>query len=138
MEWRQGPPLFPVFPEPVPLPVPEQFAGSIFDLVPDTAYQIELRANDPDRPAGEIRVLVGRTRPVPREDPFHPREVRVTSAEELRAALSGAKPGDVIVLADGLYAGRFMLAASGTARNPIVIRGESASGAILDGQNCAD
>jgi hypothetical protein len=134
--WRQGPPLFRVFPETVTMPVPEQFAGSVFDLVSGTRYQIELRASDPDRPADEIRSLVGRTRPVPREDPLLPREIVVTSAPALQSALAGAMPGDVIVLANGVYPGSFTLRASGTARNPIVIRGESTSGAVLDGQNC--
>jgi hypothetical protein len=78
--WRQGPPLFRVFPKTVTVPVPAQFAGSIFDLVPGTVYQIELHAVDPDLPADQIRFLVGRTRRVPRDNPLHPREIVVTSA----------------------------------------------------------
>lgn len=134
--WRQGPPLFRVFPETVTLPVPDQFAGSIFDLIPGTVYQIELRATDPDRRADQIRFLVGRTRRVPREDPLHAREIVVTSASAFQSALDAAMPGDVIVLANGLYHGNFTLRASGTAWKPIVIRGESTSGVVLDGENC--
>jgi hypothetical protein len=119
--WREGPPLFRVFPETVTLPVPEQLAGSIFDLAPDTAYEIELRVSDPDRGEGAHREhearfrLVGRTRPVPRERPRHAREVPVASADGLRSALGAAQPGDLILLADGVYPGSFVLSASGTA-----------------------
>ena len=62
--------------------------------------------------------------------------VAVTTAAELSTALAGAQPGDVITLADGVYAGSFTLNASGTAADPIVIRGERRDGAILDGQGC--
>jgi hypothetical protein len=135
-DWREGPPLFRVFPETVTQSVPEQFAGTIFDLAPDTAYEIELHAADPDGPVDELRFLSGRTRPVPRANPATPSPVTVTSAAALQSALASAGPGRVIVLVDGIYAGAFSLTASGTAANPIVIRGQSAAGAILDGQNC--
>jgi hypothetical protein len=42
----------------------------------------------------------------------------------------------VIVMSDGVYAGPFAFDRSGTAENPIVLRGQSAEGAIIDGQNC--
>jgi hypothetical protein len=61
----------------------------------------------------------------------------VGSVAALQAALASAQPGHVIVLASGVYAGAFFLGASGTADNPIVIRGQSAAGAILDGLDCA-
>jgi hypothetical protein len=135
-EWRDGPPLFRVLPETVTQPVPEQLAGTIFDLAPDTAYEIELHATDPDGPVDDFRFLTGRTRPVPRANPATPSPVTVTSAATLQSALSSASPGRVILLADGVYAGSFFLGASGTATNPIVIRGQNAAGAILDGQDC--
>jgi hypothetical protein len=135
--WREGPPLFRVFPETVTQTVPEQFAGSIFDLAPDTLYEIELHATDADGPVDQLRVVTGRTRPVPRQDPAIATTVSVNSAATFQSALSSAQPGHVIVLANGVYAGAFVLGASGTAANPIVIRGQSAAGAILDGQNCA-
>ena len=75
---REGPPLFRVFPETVTQPVPEQLAGTIFDLAPDTAYEIELHATDPDGPVAELRLLSGRTRPVPRANPATPSPVTVT------------------------------------------------------------
>jgi hypothetical protein len=50
--------------------------------------------------------------------------------------MATALPGDVITLANGIYAGRFGTGASGTAANPIVIRGASRDGVILDGGGC--
>src|SRR5262245_17407387 len=47
--WRDAMPLTHVHAEAVTgLGVPPQFAGSIFDLMPDTTYDIELHAVDPD------------------------------------------------------------------------------------------
>src|SRR5690242_6522017 len=48
-DWRDAMPLFRVHPESVVgRTVPEQFAGSIFDLSPGTTYDVELHATDPD------------------------------------------------------------------------------------------
>jgi MYXO-CTERM domain-containing protein len=60
----------------------------------------------------------------------------VTDAASLAKALDAAKPGDVITLANGTYSGTFSFGASGTAENPIVIRGQSEDGVILDGGGC--
>jgi hypothetical protein len=86
--------------------VEPQFSGSIFDLRPATSYEIKLRLTDPDE------------------------EVDQTFA------LTAAKAGDVIALADGVYDGTFVLRAAGTAENPIVVRGASQEGTILDAGNC--
>lgn len=136
MAWKEGLPLFRVRPETVPKrTVPEQFAGSVFDLSPGTTYEIELRALDADGPVDETIVLEATTRSVP-EGPATPRSVPVASAVELAAALAAATAGDVIEIADGLYVGPFDLAASGTADDPIVIRGQSRDGTVLDGGGC--
>jgi hypothetical protein len=67
-----------------------------------------------------------------------PHPVAVSSTSGLIAALKAAKPGDVITIADGIYSGCFVLNVAGTADNPIVIRGASETGTILDGggQKC--
>ncbi len=135
--WRSALPLYRVRPETVPpgwTPQP-QFAGSVFDLSPSTPYEIELHAIDPDGAVDQTITIMGRTRAVP-TDPKTPRAVNVTDATTLRAALTAAMPGDVITLAPGAYAGTFSFSASGTADNPIVVRGQSASTVILDGGNC--
>jgi hypothetical protein len=134
--YRDAPPLFRVLPETVSgRSVPEQLAGTIFDVAPGTTYDIELVATDPDG-GGETRTLTASTRPWPR-DPAAPRVVPVDSALALRAALQAAQPGDVIEIADGTYTGSFSINASGTETAAIVIRGASQGGTILDGQDCS-
>lgn len=134
-DFRDAPPLFRVLPETViNWTVPEQLAGTIFDLTPGGTYDVELTATDPDG-GGETRMITATTRELPR-DPLAPRQVAVTSAAELSAALGGAQAGDVITLADGTYAGAFAIGASGTADDPIVIRGASVAGVVVDGQDC--
>lgn len=134
--WRAGLPLLRVWPETVWIEVGgQQFAGSLFDLRPDTDYQIELRAIDPDGGAWSDTVEA-RTRPIPPAEPAVPRRVPVADAGQLQAALDAAGPGDVIDLAAGLYRGPFALRASGEPDNPIVVRGAGAAATVLDGGGC--
>jgi len=134
--WKTGLNLFRVHPESVVgRTVPEQFAGSIFELQPGTTYEVELRATDPDGPVDQTVTVEATTRPLP-ADPLNPSPKNVTDAAGLQAALDGAQPGDAITLADGIYRGPFALGASGTADEPIVIRGASEDGAVLDGYGC--
>ena len=136
--WRDALPLFRVRPESVPDRfVPEQFAGSIFDLRPSTSYDIELHLTDADGPLDQTLTLTGTTRAVP-TDPATPTVRPVSNTAGLASALAAAQPGDVISVADGVYAGPFVLDASGTAANPIVIRGTSEDGTVLDGGGCDD
>ena len=58
------------------------------------------------------------------------RTVDVATTSALQAALAGALPGDLIRLADGVYAGRFTVAVSGTETQRIQLCG--GAGAILD------
>ena len=131
--FRDAMPLFRVHPELVAGGgAVSEFAGSIFDLAPGTAYDIELTARDPD--GGDTTTIVhATTRPVPAADPLHPHAVAVTDVASLQAALGAAKLGDVITLAPGTYAGEFTLSASGSADDPIVIRGADRDTVILDG-----
>jgi len=134
--WHDGLPLLHVHAEAVTgFAVTPQFAGTIFDLRPDTAYDIELHARDSDGAVDTTLMLTGRTRAVP-GDPATPHAVAVTDTASLQTALAAAQPGDVITLADGTYAGSFSLAKSGTATDPIVIRGASRDAVILDGMAC--
>ncbi len=59
------------------------------------------------------------------------RRVDVGTAAELIPALQHAQPGDLIVLADGVYTGHFVAAVAGTATAPITLCGTR--GAVLDG-----
>ncbi len=134
--WQLALPLFRVHPESTsPYVLAPHFAGSIFDLRPATTYQIELTVQDPDGPLNRLFTLTGTTRAVP-GDPANPRVVNVSNVTSFQAALAAAQAGDVITLANGVYTGQFSLYASGTAANPIVVRGASQDGVILDGNNC--
>ncbi len=135
-DWKTAMNLFRVHPESVVgRTVPEQFAGSIFELQPATTYEIELHATDSDGPVDQTLTTTATTRGLP-ADPLTPSPKSVSDAESLQAALDAAQPGDVITLADGVYRGTFEIAASGTADNPIVIRGADEDGAVLDGHGC--
>lgn len=137
-DWRNALPLHRVHPEDVTgLTVPAQFAGSIFDLRPATSYDIELHASDSDGAVEQVVPLTAATRSVPVQDPTSPHGVNVTDAASLRSALNGAAAGDVITLANGTYQGQFAINASGTADRPVVIRGASQDGVVLDGGDCS-
>src|SRR5947208_2794936 len=55
------------------------FAGSIFDLAPDTSYDVELHAVDADGAVDATLTVTGKTRAVP-GDPASPRAVAVANA----------------------------------------------------------
>jgi len=133
--FKTGLPLFRVHPEQLQADVPPaQFAGSIFELEPDTSYDIELHAVDPD--GGDFtKTITGKTLPVP-GDPPTPHAVAVSSTSELQSALDAAQPGDVITLANGTYGPNLNVSKGGVAGNPIVIRGASQSGVVIDGGGC--
>ncbi len=132
--WRNGMDLFRVHPEEVSgISLPQQFAGSIFNLQPNTQYEIELTATDPDGAVASIPHVTAKTRPVPAANPLNPTTVNVSTASQLSTALTNAAPGNVITLAAGTYVGNFTLNASGTADDPIVIRGAGANNSIING-----
>lgn len=137
--WRTGLPLLRVLPETVTAAaVPRQFAGSIVDLKPGTTYEISVRVQDPD---GFDTTLTGTstTRRVPPANPANPRIINVNSVATLQSALGAAQPGDVITLANGTYSIQWLqIGANGNATNPIVLRGASQSGVVIDGGGCGD
>lgn len=111
--------------------VAEQFAGSIFDLQPDTDYEIRLDVTDPDG-GNRSQQISARTRAPPGANPANPRTVNVATAAGLNAAIAAAMPGDVITLANGTYSGAIAIMRGGTAANPVFIRGQSRDGAIIN------
>ena len=64
------------------------------------------------------------------------RVMDVTNADELTEALAGARPGTVIRMAPGTYAGRFVATASGSADRPITLCG--GRDAVIDGGTIDD
>ncbi len=127
--WRAGTPLVRI-----PAGSVEGFSwanrhsGSVFDVEPDTAYQVELYLSDPDGGCAVETVEV-RTRAVPAPMPGAP--VIAVDPDGFAAALAAAAPGDVLELADGTYPG-FSFDTDGEPAAPIVIRG--GAGAVIDGE----
>ena len=133
--WKDALPLHRVRPETVTgVVLQPHYAGSIFHLRPATSYDIELQLIDADG-GGQTFNLSLATRAIPAL-PASPRNISVTSASGLQTALNAALPGDVITLADGIYSGNFDINRAGLPGNPIVVRGQSQSGTILDGAAC--
>lgn len=71
-------------------------------------------------------VPVGGSDTSPTDPPTSPAStVKVSTAEELTAALAAARPGETIALADGSYTGKFTTGAQGTAAEPITLTGSA-------------
>ena len=129
-DWREGLPLRRVpAGSNVGFSWSNKHAGSVFNLVPNTTYEIELRLEDPDGGTA-TETVVATTRPVP-EPASDATEVSVTP-ENLNQTLDAADPGDILVLADGAYDG-FSVSRSGTEAQPLVIRSENPGGAVVEG-----
>jgi hypothetical protein len=135
-EWKEALPLQRVRTDTLSRAVPtqfvigEQFAGSVFDLSPDSVYEIRLTIDDPDG-GSTTRAVRTATRALPRDAPRSPRMVDVATTDALASALQGASPGDVILLAEGRYKGPFLVARSGTDVDPIVIKGADRQATII-------
>lgn len=114
----------------LPMPI-EQFAGSIFGLEAGAAYDIEVTVTDPDG-GGGVQTTSGQTRAVPRSMPAAPVTVNVSTASQLSAALANAAPGHVIEIAAGSYQGPFSISRSGTADNPILVRGAGSAQVLIN------
>lgn len=91
-------------------------SGSVFDVRPDTEYEIQLTLADPDG-SGMVRTVAVRTRAVPQAA----RNARVRKVTPETIAAEPARPGDVLVLAPGHY-GAFTATADGEPDRPIVYR----------------
>lgn len=124
-----------------------EYAGSIFELHPDTEYELKFTLIDPDG-GGVEKILKQRTRPVP-QAAADGRQLHVVpgngggkgTAEApfkgLGAAQAAAQPGDIFLLHKGTYAGTFKIEKNGEPGKPIVWRGAGDGETILDGQGSA-
>lgn len=119
------------------------FAGSVFDLRPDTDYELRLRLTDPD--GGSVtRTLRAHTRAEPQAAP-DARIVHVkpgngggsgTEADPylgLDSAQAAAEPGDLMLLHAGVYPGTWSVTKSGESGRPIVWRGAGDGESVIDG-----
>jgi len=145
--WRQGLPLFRTDTAALKKKPPAGmtlFAGSIFDLAPETDYELRLSLTDPDNDSDVVRTLNSRTR----GEPKAPEPVRVvhvvpgdgggrgTEADPFRGlagADKAARPGDLILLHKGVYRAPFTVTKSGTPERPVIWRGAGDGEAIIDG-----
>jgi hypothetical protein len=122
------------------------FAGSLFDLVPATAYEARVTLADPDGVTGAgSAVAAFSTRVDVLAEPSL-RKLYVSTAgndgnpgtspgaplRTVQHAADLAQAGDLVLIAPGVYRESVSVPRSGTAGQPIVFRG-SAPGAILDG-----
>ncbi|MBI4903015.1 MAG: right-handed parallel beta-helix repeat-containing protein [Acidobacteria bacterium] len=96
-------------------------SGSIFDLRPDSEYEIRLILTDPDGGAAE-RTLRARTRAVPR--PASDARTIPVNPRTFRAIEAAAQPGDILLLSPGFYQNA-VLTRDGAPGRPIVIRGDT-------------
>ncbi len=110
-------------------------SGSIFDLSPDTEYEIRLSLKDPDG-GSAVETVTVRTRPVPRAAADAP--VKKVNPRTFWDSLRTAQPGDILVLSPGYYDKWFresVIDRSGEPGRPIVIRADGSHpvlGSIFD------
>ena len=112
-------------PQPDPPPPPirvfewaNKHSGSLFDLMPNTEYEIALTLHDPD--GGDAKKTVRAwTRPVPRAMANAP--VRPVSPSTIASVQT--HPGDILLLAPGDY-GAFEATVNGGPGRPVVYRSE--------------
>lgn len=106
-----------------------RFSGSVFDLEPDTDYEIQLNLHDPDG-GDAMRILTVRTRPVPAAS--KDATIKLAGPRDLNAA----QPGDVVELKDGDY-GAVRFNRDGEPGRPIVYRSTTGK-AIFDEVGLSD
>jgi hypothetical protein len=96
-------------------------SGSVFDLRPNTEYEIRLNLTDPDGGSTE-RTVRARTRGVPRPAPGA--RVKQANPNNFREIEANAEAGDIIQLTPGYYES-FTATRDGVPGRPIVIRGDT-------------
>ena len=127
-DWRVGTPL-----QRVPAGSYQGFswsnkhAGSLFGLIPDTTYEVELFLLDPDGGCA-IETLEVTTRAVP--EPMQGAPVIPVTPGSIAAALAASAPGEILELGPGNY-GEIIAPNDGTPSAPIVLRGSA--GAVVQG-----
>jgi len=118
------------------------YAGSIFDLTPDTLYEVRLEMTDrngkkatwqqelrtwkePFAPAPKRTLHVHPQAPADGSTPYEP-------IFGIEAADKQAQPGDLILVHKGVYPGPVTFTKSGTAEAPIVWRGAGDGEAVIE------
>ena len=91
-------------------------ASSLFNLKPGTPYEVKIKTGSKEL----VKTFTTRSE---FSLPKAKRVIKVNTASQLKSAVAGALPGDEIQVAPGTYEGGLNIGKSGTAENPIVIRG---------------
>ncbi|MFC2076130.1 right-handed parallel beta-helix repeat-containing protein [candidate division KSB1 bacterium] len=107
-------------------------SGSIFNLHPDTEYEIQLKLTDPDGGSAE-RTVRTKTRPVPRAAPNS--MVKAANPKNFKEIAATLAPGEILELTPGYYR-PYEAAADGLPGKPIVIR--SQGGSVFDSISLRD
>jgi len=114
------------------------FSWPILGLTPGTAYETEVTLTDSNGGASEVRTATFTTRALPgTTGPANKFATVGMSGPALRSLIDTLQPGDVLELPVGTYdlQGAIQVDASGTESQPIVIRGASKTGTILQQTN---
>ena len=130
--WNAGHPLYRIRPDlsltPGTGPVANAFAWPIIDLQPGTAYDVEVTVNS--GASTVVRTLTHTTRALPAAAGAPNKTAN--SVASIASQFASLNPGDVLEIADGTYnVSNLQLTRSGTANNPIYIRGASRGGVVL-------
>ena len=109
-------------------------SGSLFDLDPGTSYEIELTLTDPDG-GSATQTTTAATRPIPQAAATA--TTKAVTPANFNATLSGAAPGDILLMGVGNYPA-FIVSRSGADGKPIVLRGTSVDGVVIQGRVTMD
>jgi hypothetical protein len=130
--------------------LPHMFAGSLFDLEPDTQYECVLTLSDPDGVDGTaVKTVKVRTRREP-QPPADSRVLHLGGATSefrgFREAVAALHPGDTLLVHQGVYQlsqpsdadyldnHAFTLDLQGTAERPITIKAAGDGEVVFDVQ----
>ena len=109
-------------------------SGSLFDLDPATSYEIELTLTDPDGGSTTQTTTVA-TRPIPQAAATA--TTKAVTPANFSAMLAGVAPGDILLMGAGNYPA-FTVSRSGADGKPIVLRGSSVDGVVIQGRVTMD
>jgi len=135
--WKTGHPLLRITPSysvtSGPVALVDSWAGVIFDLTPGTTYDVRLTVIEP----GQANVVITGTRATRALPAAAGATTKTaTTADNLQTKFDSLLPGDVLMLANGVYDWSsqpipLRMQVAGTEANPIYIRGTSKLGTVI-------
>ena len=133
--WSEGHPLYRIQPQysnsPAIGEVTDDFAWPVLGLTPGTSYEVEVTVSSGNESVVRAATFTTRSLPPAAGAPNKTISSGATGSE-VQFAFDNLQPGDVLELANGTYnVDNLELRRSGTASNPIYVRGETRSGVVL-------